>query len=350
MAAFIVTLIGLGSLLNNIPASYITARWGERWAIVGAGIWSALGMAICLFASQLVFFAAGCFMVGMSHGVFNLARQSYLTEAVPAFFRARAMSTLGGVLRVGQFVGPFLAAGAVHGWGLGAAFGVGIVAVLFAAVVGWRVPDLKHLTEGNKDASTSMLSIIADHRKVFLTAGVAVLLVSAVRASRQAVIPLWADHIGLEASVASLIYGISSGVEMLLFYPAGRLMDVKGRRWVTIPSMVSMGIGLLLIPFTSGFTTLLLATMLIGVGNGMGAGMIMTLGADYAPRQGRAYFLGLWRLMSDVGASCGPALLSVLAAGLSLGAGIVTIGGVSLVAAGLLYRLTPGESRSHRSG
>lgn len=345
MAAFIVTLIGIGSLLNNIPASYITARWGERWAIVGAGIWSALGMGLCLFASELLVFAAGCFMVGMSHGVFNLARQTYLTEAVPALYRARAMSTLGGVLRVGQFVGPFLAAGSVHAWGLGAAFGVGIVAVLCASVVGGRVPDLKHLTTGDAASSTSMRSVLLDHRKVFLSAGLAVLLVSAVRASRQAVIPLWADHIGLEASVASLVYGIGSGVEMLLFYPAGKLMDEKGRRWVTIPSMVSMGIGLLLIPFTNGFTTLLLATMLIGVGNGMGAGMIMTLGADYAPRQGRAYFLGIWRLMSDVGASCGPALLSVLAAGLSLGAGIVTVGALSLVAAGLLFRLEPGANR-----
>ena len=46
MAALIVALMGLGSLLNNIPASLITMRWGERWAIVAAGLWSALGMAL----------------------------------------------------------------------------------------------------------------------------------------------------------------------------------------------------------------------------------------------------------------------------------------------------------------
>ncbi|HEY2190529.1 MAG TPA: MFS transporter, partial [Caldimonas sp.] len=47
LAALMVTLIGIGSLVSNIPASLITARWGERWAIVGAALWGALGMALC---------------------------------------------------------------------------------------------------------------------------------------------------------------------------------------------------------------------------------------------------------------------------------------------------------------
>ena len=83
MAALMVALIGIGSLLNNIPASFITMRWGERWAIVAAGVWSALGMALCVWTSHLVLFGAGCFMVGMSQAIYNLARQSYMTEAVP---------------------------------------------------------------------------------------------------------------------------------------------------------------------------------------------------------------------------------------------------------------------------
>src|SRR4030095_9035717 len=37
VSALIVTLIGLGSWLFNIPASLITIKFGERWAIVGAG-------------------------------------------------------------------------------------------------------------------------------------------------------------------------------------------------------------------------------------------------------------------------------------------------------------------------
>ena len=42
-----------------------------------------------------------------------------------------------------------------------------------------------------------LASIGAGHAKVFLTVGVGALLVAAVRASRQAVIPLWAEGVGL---------------------------------------------------------------------------------------------------------------------------------------------------------
>jgi MFS family permease len=340
-AALIVTLIGIGSLLNNIPASLITARWGERWAIVAAGLWSALGMTLCLFASHFALLAVGCFMVGMSQGVYNLARQSYLTEVVPVSHRARALSTLGGMMRVGQFIGPLVAAAVVHWLGPKGAFGLGIAAVGGAAALGAAIPDLRHAAEGTATkARVTFFSTLRDHRRIYLSAGLAVLLVGAVRASRQAAIPLWADHLGLAASAASLIYGLAGGVEMLLFYPAGKLMDAKGRRWVALPSMLAMGAGLLAMPFTGGFTALLLVALLIGVGNGLGSGLIMTLGADLAPREGRAYFLGVWRLMADIGSSSGPALLSLLAATISLGSGVAFTGVLAFAAAGMLYRLT----------
>jgi MFS family permease len=344
MAAFVVALVSLGSLLNNIPASAITMRWGERWAIVVAGVWSGLGMALCLWTTRLWLFGAGCFMVGMSQAVYNLARQSYMSDAVPIEFRARALSTLGGVMRIGMFIGPFLAAGAVHAFGLPAAYVVGIVGVLGAAAVGARIPDLESppLPPGQAPpAPATVGSILREHRRVFLTLGFGVVLVSAVRASRQAVIPLWADHLMLAPSVASLIYGMAGGIDMLVFYPAGHVMDRKGRRWVAVPSMLIMGLAMLLLPLTTGAFTLLIASLAIGFGNGIGSGMIMTLGADHAPRHGRAHFLGVWRLMSDIGSSSGPALLSLLAGGLSLAAGIVVTGAIAFGAAGTLARFIP---------
>ena len=347
-AALIVALIGIGSLLSNVPASLITMRWGERWAIIAGGIWSALGMLLCLSTNQLGLLAAGCFMVGMSHAVFNLARQSYLTEAVPISYRARALSTLGGVMRIGMFIGPFLSAGAVYKFDLGAAYVIGIVAAMGAAAIALRIPDLPVHTPSPGQAKAehvTMLSTLRNHRRVFLTIGWGVLLVSAVRASRQAVIPLWADHLALAPATASLIFGLSSGIDMLVFYPAGKIMDQFGRRWVAVPSMLIMGTALLLMPLTTGYWSLLLVALAIGFGNGIGSGMIMTLGADHSPKHGRAHFLGVWRLMSDIGASCGPVLLSALAGGLSLAAGIAATGGLALAAAAILARWIPKKSQ-----
>jgi MFS family permease len=137
-----VTLIGIGSLVTNIPASIITTRYGERWAIVGAAIWGALAIVLCVLVQNIWVFAAGIFMVGMASAVFGLARQSYLTEVVPFHYRARALSTLGGVMRIGLFVGPFVAAGLIHLMGIGGAYWAGAGALVLAAVVAWRMPDL----------------------------------------------------------------------------------------------------------------------------------------------------------------------------------------------------------------
>lgn len=350
-AALIVTLIGIGSLVSNIPASLITMHRGERWAIVAAAMWCAVAMAMCAWVDHLGVFAAGAFMIGMSQAVFNLARQSYLTEAVPLAYRARALSMLGGTMRIGLFIGPFVAAVAMHGFGLVAAYVVGIVALVAAGVLAARIPDLQAHDDsaggaGSTPAATpTLVSTLRDHRHVFVTLGLGVTFVAAVRASRQAVIPLWADQLGLAPSVASLIYGLSGGIDMLVFYPAGKVMDQKGRAWVAVPSMVMMGLGLLATPFTQSAWTLLAAALAIGFGNGIGSGLVMTLGADHSPRIGRAHFLGVWRLMADLGSSCGPALLSFLAATLTLGWGIGVTGLIAFAAAGQLAYWIPRAGR-----
>ena len=74
-------------------------------------------------------------------------------------------------------------------------------------------------------APATLRSVGAGHARIFLTVGLGALLVAAVRASRQAVIPLWAESIGLDAATTSLIYGLAGGIDMLVFYPAGKVMD-----------------------------------------------------------------------------------------------------------------------------
>ncbi|WOB08630.1 MFS transporter [Piscinibacter gummiphilus] len=343
VAALMVALMGIGSLVSNLPASVFTMRFGERRAIVAAALWAALGLVLCAVTQHLGVFAAGCVMVGMSQAVFNLARQSYLSEAVPPEWRARALSTLGGVMRIGLFIGPFVSAAAVHAWGFVGAYGAGVVALLIAAAVAARIPDLEaHTLPG---ARLSFASTLREHRHVFVTLGIGVMLVAAVRASRQAVIPLWADHLGLAPSVASLIYGLAGGIDMLVFYPAGKVMDLKGRRWVAVPSMLVMGTALLLMPFTTGPWTLLIAAMAIGFGNGIGSGLVMTLGADHSPPGRRAHFLGVWRLMADLGSTCGPVLLSFVAVALTLGAGVAMTGLLALSGAAVLGYWIPRAGR-----
>lgn len=340
VAALMVMLTYVSSLICNVPASVITHRTGERKAIVGAAVLGALSGVICWGATQLWHLVVGVLVFGAAASVFMLARQKYLTEAVPVAYRARALSTLGGVMRVGVFAGPFLGAVAISQWGLRSAYLICAVALALAGVLGASLPDLE-VTEAVAHAKVTVRDVLHHHARVFATVGLGVVLISAVRASRQAVIPLWAEHLGLSAGHASIVYGIAGGVDMLVFYPAGKVMDVRGRRWVTVPSMVVMGLSLLAIPLTSGAVSLTVVSCILGFGNGIGAGMVMTLGADYSPDIGRAQFLGIWRELSDLGAVGGPALLSGVTAAVALGPAIAATGVVGLVAAGVLWKYIP---------
>ena len=81
--------------------------------------------------------------------------------------------------------------------------------------------------------------------------------------------------------------------------------------------------------------------MAMGLANGLGAGMVMTLGADIAPPAVRAQFLGVWRLFSDSGAAAGPLVVAAGAALGSLAGGVVVVGGIGLVAAAVLQGTVP---------
>ncbi|WP_066297035.1 MFS transporter [Arthrobacter luteolus] len=356
VAALVVTLTGIGSLAANVPATLITTRFGEKWALVGAAAWCAAAMVLAAVIPVLWVFAAAVFMVGMAGAVFGLARQSYVTEAVPLHYRARALSTLGGSNRIGVFLGPFAAAAAMHFAGTPGAYWVGAAAALAAGLLSLTVPEPtaagasrpgrrrrnEHRAQAVEAvAPPTIRSVLKSHARIFRTVGIGVLLIAAVRATRQAVIPLWAQHLGIDPTQTALIYGISAGIDMLIFYPAGRVMDLRGRRAVAVPCMLLMALGLALLPLTSSPLGLLAAALLIGFGNGIGSGIVMTLGADFSPQPGRPQFLGIWRLLSDIGTLGGPGLLAGVTAVLSLSAGIGATAVLGLAGALVLWRWVP---------
>ncbi len=335
-AATIVGLRGWGTMVFDLPAGAMIARFGERRSMLFGTIALAVMPFIILVSRSPIVFAALVFVMGCSFAIWQLARLAYVTERAPLEVRGRALSLLGGTNRVGNLIGPLVGGVAAEAYGLETAFwlqaalSVAASAVMYLLV---RADDHAPAEMSHSGIYGRFATVVVEHRKVFLTAGLATVAIQVLRRSREAAIPLWGDSIGMSPSQIGFILSGSILIEVLLFYPTGIVMDRWGRKWTGVPCLVFMAIGLMLFPFAHSFTGLLLAGMVTGLGNGFGAGIAMTLGADFSPAVGRNEFLGVWRLVGDIGGAAGPMVIGGLAGPIGLGGAIVASGGLGALGA-----------------
>ncbi|WP_262347494.1 MFS transporter [Nocardioides dongxiaopingii] len=328
-AAAVVALLGLGMLVASLPAGALVARIGERRALVLAGVADAVAMSVGALAGSVVVLAAAVVLSGMTWTTFLMSRQGYMIDVVPFSHRARALSTLGGSHRVGVFVGPLVGAGLIVVLGLSAVFWFAALAALGAAALARTMPDLgaeRRRSRRDTGQHLGVWEVLAQHRRVLLTLGTVVVVISASRSVRNGLLPLWADHVGISPSATSLVFALSGAIDMVFFYPGGWLMDRVGRTVVAVPVVATVAVATLLLPLATTTVAVAAAFVLIAVGNGLGSGIVMVLGADAAPTEGRAQFLGGWRLCGDVGLSGGPLVVSAVAAVAPLATACVVIG------------------------
>lgn len=338
LAGTIVALRGIGMLSFDLPAGVLVSRLGERWAMILGTVALALVAVGASLGRSVLVLAPLMFVMGCAWSIWMLARLSYATEVAPPELRGRVLSLLGGSNRLGNFIGPIVG-GVIGEWaGLTSAFYVQAGLAAAAAVVMFVVvPDDEGRDVAEASAHGSLHGLVREHSRVFATAGVVAIAIAMLRSTRQVVIPLWGSAIGLTAGQVGLLFGLSSAVDLLMFYPAGVVMDRYGRKWTAIPCLLALAAGLMVIPLTRTFAGLLAASLVAGFGNGMGAGINMTLGADHAPAAIRAEFLGVWRFITDIGTAGGPLALSLLTAVSTLGIATVAIGSVGFVGAGMMY-------------
>ncbi|MEO0060387.1 MAG: hypothetical protein RL343_5, partial [Actinomycetota bacterium] len=117
-AAFVAGLVLIGTLVADIPAAAIVNRFGERISMIWAGFFAAWGALLAAMASNIFMIGTGVFLLGMTAAIFGLARHSYIAETAPKEFRARALSLLGGMFRLGAFIGPLVGAWIIQNFGV----------------------------------------------------------------------------------------------------------------------------------------------------------------------------------------------------------------------------------------
>jgi len=328
---------GLGMVALDIPAGMLAARIGDKrvmlLAIVLLGV-AQIGFTMTQDISLIWLIA---FINGAGASSFLLGRMSFITAACPPRSRGRVIAMLAGAMRGSALVGPLAGAAIVEIAGYATAFYAALIASILAFVV--IAVFTHHETPPARDLKLrSVLKLSVEYRKVFSTAGVAAITFMLMRSARTVLIPLIGAAVGLDIGAIGLIVSISASVDIILFFPAGLIMDKYGRRATAVPSSALMAISLATMALAGGFYSLLAVAVLAGIANGLSTGIVMTLGTDLAPPERRSEFLGIWRLLTDLGATTGPMAIGAVVAIAPIGVASLTVAGLGALGSYVIYR------------
>ncbi|QBE49288.1 MFS transporter [Leucobacter triazinivorans] len=337
LSGVIASAVVVGQLVGNLPASWVVARAGERVAMLIASAVALLGVIGVAFAPNVAVLGAAVFVVGFAAATFGLARHSFMTTRVPFAIRARALSLIGGSHRLGRFAGPFLAAGLLTATGSSAApvWAFAVCLVLAALLVAFA-PDPERVIAppaGGADAGGArggdsagpasaraggIAAAIREGRGPLLRIGGSAAVLSGLRSVKDVLLPLWGVSIGMDAAAIALVVGVSGTIDFALFYTSGQVMDRFGRLWAALPATSAMALSFLVLACTHDLpgaeAWLLGCAVVIGIGNGLSSGILLTLGADLAPGDDPAPYLAAWRTLTDLGGAVAPLAVSAIAA------------------------------------
>ena len=161
-------VLGVFGLVGVISAPFLgtlIARRGDRPSLIVGGI---LGVGALVLSLVSLFtpgspwskalFVVTLAVLAISANIWNLGRQAYIADNVPPLWRARGLSTLGGMLRLGVLLGPLLATGLLVLWTVEAVFVLNLVttAVSTILVVIYFAPPAATLATSGPPATTNI--------------------------------------------------------------------------------------------------------------------------------------------------------------------------------------------------
>ncbi|MBN2303069.1 MAG: MFS transporter [Anaerolineae bacterium] len=345
----------LGTMLGDIPAGMLLRRWSQKTAMLAGIMLYAVSILALSMAWSIWLVVIALLLNGIGFAVYKVAQHAYLTEAITVTNRGRASSGIGGILRIGGFVGS-AAGGAIAGlFGMRVAFVVagliGATALVFVVRYQPAIPVSRQEQETGarrpvlgtiRESLRGVWATLRTHARILGAAGTGQVFAQLVRSGRSVILPLYAaDVIGLSVSQIGVLVSLSWGMDMVLFSVAGLIMDRWGRKYSVVPAFAIQAVGMMLIPLTGSFAGLLAVALLLGFGNGISAGSMLAIGGDLAPEQGRGDFLGLWHLIGDLGGAGAPLLVGGIADLLVLPAAAMVLAGAGFAASFTFARFVP---------
>ncbi len=333
----VIAALGFGAVIGQLPAGWLMNRIGQTRLMVGSVLLLGGSTAVLGFTTMLV--ALVVFRLGSGAGATGwiLSRQAFLSTHVATAARGRAAATVGGTVRAATLLGSLLGGWVAARFGFATAFAVsGAIVALAATPYAWFREGPSPVRTQTTSSATPMSGLVRRHWRRLWPAGLVQLCVIGAREGRLAVIPLLGAALGLDVAQVGVLVAVGAASDLLLFPLSGWLMDRYGRQTALVPFLAIFGMGLIAAGLATTPAWLVFGAAVVGFGNGLGAGTMLTMGADLAPADDTARFLSVLGLTRESGRVVGPLAVGAVADAIGIGPSAVVLGLVAFLAMGLV--------------
>jgi MFS family permease len=328
MIGLTITVFGAARLLVNLPAGFLSERYGRRILLFGGPAVMALGSLGSGLAPTFAWLIASRFVTGAGSAMYMTGALIVLTDITTEENRGRLMSIYQGSLLAGVSIGPAVGGFVAQAFGLSAPFF--LVAALAVLTMLWsfgRMPETaqrqpepaprsqgeEREAPGGQIVHQSVLSVLA--RPGFLLVCLLTLSIFLTRTGgRLTLLPLVGENrLGLSPGALGLVFAMMTALNLLTLLPAGTMIDKLGRKVVIVPSALMTGAALALFAVSGEVWVFILAGVVHGIGTGIVGPAPAAYAADLAPAGMRGMTMSLYRTFGDAGFVIGPVLLGGLA-------------------------------------
>jgi len=371
MVGVLVASFGFARLFMNLPAGQLNERFGRKPILMASGVIVFVGAILSGLATSYSLLVLWRFFTGLGSAMYTTTAMTVLADISDRSNRGRMMSIYQGGLLLGASSGPALGGYLGEFVSYQAPFFVyGSMSLLAAVWVLLRLPEtnpsvnpatLKSREAGDrrpaKEANRTSgggpgaFRLVALNLNFWLIAFVSLAVFFTRTGSRTSILPLLAvSRLGLTESQLGLALTLAAGINLVMVYPAGWLLDRYGRKSVIVPSTIVSALALYTFTNCASWPGFLTSAALLGLGTGIAGPAPAAYVADIAPAGGTGIAMGLYRTVSDAGFVAGPVLLGWLAdlGGNDYSLSLLVNGGL-LLASGFLFGLLARETRAASS-
>lgn len=274
---------------------------------------------------------------GIGWGAVTTAASTLIADIAPPARRGEAMGIFGMSSNVAMAIGPVLSMILLKAYDFPVLFSVSAAIALISLLLVLPISE-----KVVKRPETPLFS------KEALFPSALMFTISLTYGSIVSFLPLFQEKQGI--ANAGIFFSVFAITLILVRALAGKLSDIKGRKFVIVPGMIIITLGLWFVATANSLTTFLAAALLYGLGFGLFHPTLMALLVDRVSPQGRGAAMGTFSAAFDLGIGVGSIIMGIVlqVAGSVLKdkfgefagfAAIYILGGLIVLAASVLFTL-----------